>query len=87
MTMTEPRIAVAHREHLWWLLAEAAQSIYVLSLLLLCHCNVFAASRTCSGRAITKKFSVTIRQRIVPDESTRNSAGRAISLPLASSCA
>jgi hypothetical protein len=23
--MTEPRIVVAHREHLWWLLAEAAQ--------------------------------------------------------------
>ena len=25
MTMTETRIVVAHREHLWWLLAEAAQ--------------------------------------------------------------
>jgi hypothetical protein len=24
-TMAEPRIVVAHREHLWWLLAEAAQ--------------------------------------------------------------
>jgi len=23
--MTEPRVVVAHREHLWWLLAEAAQ--------------------------------------------------------------
>ena len=23
--MTEPRIVVAHREHLWWLLSEAAQ--------------------------------------------------------------
>jgi hypothetical protein len=23
--MAEPRVAVAHREHLWWLLAEAAQ--------------------------------------------------------------
>ena len=23
--MSEPRIVVAHREHLWWLLAEAAQ--------------------------------------------------------------
>jgi hypothetical protein len=22
--MTEPRVVVAHREHLWWLLAEAA---------------------------------------------------------------
>ena len=23
--MTEPKVVVAHREHLWWLLAEAAQ--------------------------------------------------------------
>ena len=23
--MSEPRVVVAHREHLWWLLAEAAQ--------------------------------------------------------------
>jgi hypothetical protein len=23
--MTEPRVVVANREHLWWLLAEAAQ--------------------------------------------------------------
>ena len=23
--MTEPKIVVTHREHLWWLLAEAAQ--------------------------------------------------------------
>ena len=23
--MTEPRVVVAHREQLWWLLAEAAQ--------------------------------------------------------------
>src|SRR4029079_7550140 len=47
--------------------------------------NAFAASRTCSGCAILKKFSVTIRQRIVPDESIRNSAGRAMPAPLATS--
>jgi hypothetical protein len=23
--VTEPKVVVAHREHLWWLLAEAAQ--------------------------------------------------------------
>ena len=23
--MAEPRVVVSHREHLWWLLAEAAQ--------------------------------------------------------------
>jgi hypothetical protein len=28
--MTEPRIVVAHREHLWWLLAEAAQLEHVI---------------------------------------------------------
>src|SRR5262249_18320459 len=30
-----------------------------------------AASRTCSGRAILKRFSVIMRKRIVPDESSR----------------
>ena len=27
--MTEPRVVVAHREHLWWLLAEA-DAIYLV---------------------------------------------------------
>jgi hypothetical protein len=40
--------------------------------------SVFAASRICSDLARTEKFSITIRQRTVPDESSRNSAGRAM---------
>ncbi len=51
------------------------------------HGSAFAASRTCSARARTEKFSVTIRQRIDPSGSIRNSAGRAMSRPLASSSA
>jgi len=38
-----------------------------------------AASRTWAGRGVLKRFSVIMRQRIVPDESSKNSAGRAMS--------
>ena len=45
------------------------------------YCSDFAARIMSSGRARTRKSSVRLTQRITPDESTRNSAGRAMSCP------
>jgi hypothetical protein len=41
--------------------------------------TTFAASRICSGRARTQRFSVRFAQRTMPEESNRNSPGLAMS--------
>ena len=46
-----------------------------------CYRRPFAAANISSARARTRTSSVKLTQRTIPDESTKNSAGRAMSCP------